>query len=151
MNHDALEITPLQSTDSIPYDLLELADPSKEHIDSYLFSGTCYLAKINEKLIGVMVLEEVNANSIEIKNIAISSFHQKMGFGTRLLRYAEEISQKQGYSTLIISTGNSSIHQLLLYQKKGFEINKIKKNYFIQNYHEVIYELSLFTSSFLLK
>jgi len=61
-------------------------------------------------------------------------------YGKALLRYGTKVSQESGYKNLIVGTGNSSIGQLTLYQKEGFEINRIEKNFFIKNYSEPIFE-----------
>jgi aminoglycoside 6'-N-acetyltransferase I len=72
--------------------------------------------------------------------MAISELFQGNGFGKQLLQFAEEISQQSGYKKLIIGTGNSSIAQLALYQKAGFEIVRIEKDFFVKNYKQPIME-----------
>ena len=124
----------------IPFDLLKLADPSPSQINDYLKSGTCYVAKLNSEIIGVMVLKELSPTSIEIKNIAIKKIAQGKGFGKLLLRYADKISRQSKYEKLIIGTGNSSVGQLAVYQKEGFEIERIKKNFFVKKYNKPIFE-----------
>ncbi len=42
--------------------------------------------------------------------------------------------------TIIIGTANSSIRQLSLYQNLGFKITRVKRDYFIQNYAQPIFE-----------
>lgn len=123
-----------------PYALLLLADPSKELIDDYLQIGECYIGKIETTIVGVFVLVPVEDKTLEIKNIAIDPNFQGKGYGKQLLRFAEEIAKQQAYQRLLIGTGNSSIGQLALYQKMGFEIDHLKKNFFIENYEESIVE-----------
>ena len=124
----------------IPFDLLKLADPSSELVNAYLKSGTCYVATLNSEAIGVMVLSEVDAASMEIKNIAVKASARGKGYGRMLLRHATVVSQRSGYEKLIIGTGNSSIRQLSLYQQEGFEIVRIIKDFFIKHYQEPIFE-----------
>jgi hypothetical protein len=50
------EIRKLSKTDQIPYNLLYLADPSKEAVSDYLRRGGCYVACINAEIIAVCVL-----------------------------------------------------------------------------------------------
>ncbi len=45
-----------------------------------------------------------------------------------------------GYKTLEVCTGNSSIGQLALYQKCGFRMSGIERDFFIKHYHEPIFE-----------
>src|SRR5690606_11155526 len=51
--------------------------------------------------------------------------------------------RKQGFQELLIGTANSSFGQLALYQKTGFRIFEIRKDYFTQYYREPIYENGL--------
>ena len=124
----------------VPNDLLELADPSRALIDSYLEVGKCYVASSESKTVGVIVLKDIDQSTIEIKNLAVRESDQGKGIGTELLRHAEKTSVEQGYNKLVIGTGNSSVSQLGLYQKVGFEVDRIDKNFFIRNYKEPIFE-----------
>lgn len=54
-----LHIELLTDKQKIPFDLLELADPSKNQIESYLKTGTCYTAKIKSKIVGIIVLNRI--------------------------------------------------------------------------------------------
>lgn len=128
------------SYQQIPFDLLELADPSQIQVNNYVKNGDCYVVRQGTTVIGVTVLNKLNSTSIEIKNIAIKTSFQGKGFGKLLLRYVDKISAQAGYKKLIIGTGNSSIGQLALYQKEGFEISYIKKNFFVENYTDSIFE-----------
>ena len=133
-------ISPLTDSEKIPFDLLELADPSRIQVESYLKTGTCYIAKIDSKIIGVIVLDKLDSKTTEIKNIAIKESEQRKGYGKILLKYSEKISRELGCEKLIIGTGNSSIGQLALYQKEGFELDRIEKNFFLKRYSEPIFE-----------
>lgn len=135
-----LHIEQTNSNRDIPFRLLELADPSRIQIDEYLKTGTCYVAKTNSKIVGVIVLDRIDSTSIEIKNIAVDESEQGKGFGKALLRYSEIVSRKLGFDKLVIGTGNSSLNQLALYQKEGFEMCEIQKDFFINNYSEPIFE-----------
>ncbi len=135
-----LNIALLQKTDAIPYDLLQLADPSADLIDDYLKNGQCYIARLDSKTIGVLVMTELSPESIEIKNIAIHEAYQQRGFGKQLLQYAEQTARHQNYKQLVIGTGNSSVGQVMLYQKAGFEIDHVKKDFFTDHYPEPIFE-----------
>ena len=140
MNTFRLTITLEKDKTKLPFHLLALADPSKKFIEQYTTSGSSYIAKLKDKTIGVFVLLPTNNSSIEIKNIAIDPVFQGQGFGKKLLQFASQLSLQKGYKTLIIGTGNSSIYQLALYQKVGFEIISIKQNFFLEHYEHPIIE-----------
>lgn len=123
-----------------PYNLLLLADPSKKIIDEYLVNSEIYNAKLNDEIVGVFVLYPLLNNSVEIKNIAVLDKYQGKGIGSLMLENAIQIAKKKKYVSIYIGTANSSIGQLYLYQKKGFDISEIKKDFFIENYSDPIYE-----------
>jgi ribosomal protein S18 acetylase RimI-like enzyme len=124
----------------MPYSLLLLADPEKQAIDKYIFDAEVYLAEWEGKRIGVYVLLPLNDQDIELKNIAVDEGFQGMGVGRFLLNQACEKAEARSYARLVIGTGNSSIGELYFYQKQGFEIYDIKKNFFLENYIEPIIE-----------
>lgn len=135
-----LHIEKIKENSYIPFDLLELADPSRIRINEYLKTGTCYVAKDDSKVIGVLVLHPIDSTSIEIKNIAVDESEQGKGFGKELLRYSDLVSRELGFEKLVIGTGNSSLDQLALYQKEGFEMCAIQRDFFIKNYTDPIFE-----------
>ncbi|UZR92959.1 GNAT family N-acetyltransferase [Chondrinema litorale] len=137
---DDVVIRRISDDEPIPFDLLLLADPDKKMIQNYLSDSLVFVAEIETQQIGVFVLYKIDDEKIEIKNIAVKTEYQKKGFGTAMLNYAFTYAKNKGFEKMIISTANSSIQQLKLYQRFGFEITEIKKNFFIDNYSEPIYE-----------
>ena len=130
----------LQKEDEIPYDLLLLADPSRDCINQYITHSEIYAADLQGQTVGCYALYEVDDDTTEIKNIAVNSHCQGRGFGTTLLKDAIEKAMSKGMKKIIIGTGNSSIKQLYLYQKIGFRITDIKADFFSDNYQEPILE-----------
>lgn len=130
----------LPEEDDIPYNLLLQADPSLKEVQSYFDRSACFVIKVDQLIIGVAVLNTQSVKAIEIKNISVHQDFQNKGLGTALLSYLERYCIKQAYQKLIIKTGNSSIGQLYLYQKNGFEIDEIEKDFFTNNYEEEIIE-----------
>ncbi|MDN5201872.1 GNAT family N-acetyltransferase [Fulvivirgaceae bacterium BMA10] len=140
MNVANWEIKKLESSVPIPYDLLDLADPSRAMIDSYLNEGTCYIGILNKEIIGVYVIKEISSGILEIMNIAVKENFQGKGYGKKLIDHVIDLAREKGFKQLHIGTGNSSIDQLAFYQKCGFEIHAIEKNFFLDNYIEPIFE-----------
>lgn len=133
-------IRELSSEENVPYNLLLLADPEKEMIDEYLESSRVYVAILNDTAIGAYVLYPLSNSSVEIKNIAVKEEHQNKGIGKILLSDAIREAKEKRFQSICIGTANSSIAQLYLYQKAGFEVTAIKRNFFIDNYALPIYE-----------
>lgn len=130
----------LEEDETKPMNLLMLADPSEKMIGSYINSGQSYVAELNSEIVGIIVLLPTRPFTIEIVNIAVIEERQGKGIGKKLIEYAIKISVKQGFKTIEIGTGNSSIAQLSLYQRCGFRIVGIDRDYFIRNYPNEIVE-----------
>jgi len=135
-----VEIKRLEKQEKVPLELLLLADPSKIIVEDYVAKGECFIAENEEQTIGVYVLLPTRPQTVEIVNVAVAEEHQGKGIGKLLVSHAIRIAKTQGYKTIEIGTGNSSIGQLALYQKCGFRIVSVDHNYFIKHYSEEIYE-----------
>ena len=110
------------SKEAIPKSLLLLADPSERQINTYVQRGLTYVAKQEDRVVGVYVLLETRPKTMEIMNIAVVEYMQGKGIGKKLLKHAVETAKGYGMSKLEVGTGNSSVSQLALYQKCGFRI-----------------------------
>lgn len=137
---DNLIVKKLNNKDEIPYELLLLADPSRDIVDEYLQRGICYGAYIDNKVVGVYVMIKTRPLTLELVNIAVSEEYQGRGIGKTLVLSAVEMAREENAKVLEIGTGNSSIAQLALYQKCGFRITSIDRDFFIKHYEEEIYE-----------
>ncbi len=130
----------LDKRDNIPYELLLLADPSKDIVDRYLKQSDLFIATQNDEILGVVVLFQLSAAMVEIKNIAVKEEYQGQGIGTYLIENILRVATANGQKSISIGTANSSLGQLYLYQKLGFDITDIKRDFFTRNYTEPIYE-----------
>ncbi|MEF2965366.1 GNAT family N-acetyltransferase [Paenibacillus sp. M1] len=130
----------LEPAEEPPIDLLLLADPSEKLVRDYLSRGSCYIASSSNEIIGVFVLLKTRPETIEIVNIAVREDYQGKGIGRKLIEFAKEQAKRDKAKTIEIGTGNSSIGQLYLYQKCGFRITGIDRDFFVRHYDEAIYE-----------
>ncbi|GAK38899.1 N-acetyltransferase [Paenibacillus sp. TCA20] len=135
-----INIRGLQPNEPIPYSMLLLADPSRTVVDTYIDRGQVYVAVIVQTIVGVMVLLDTRPGTIEIVNIAVAEEWQSRGIGKALLQHAVFQGRQQGASTLEIGTGNSSLTQLGLYQRMGFRMTGIDRDFFTRHYEEKIVE-----------
>lgn len=119
--------------------LLLLADDSEKVVRDYLDQGTLYKIKCGEVLAGVALIIPQSNTTIELKNIAIIPTYQGKGLGKEVLRQLTEIYQIEGYQTILVGTANSSIDNIAFYQKAGFRMEAIEKDFF-RKYPEPIYE-----------
>ncbi|WP_203248232.1 GNAT family N-acetyltransferase [Sporosarcina beigongshangi] len=123
-----------------PFELLLLADPSREMVEEYLAIGECRVAEIAGEIVGVYVLVKLDVETMEIMNVAVDERMHGRGIGRKLIEDAIQTARELGYHSLEVGTGNSSIGQLALYQKCGFRIEGVIKDFFIDNYEEAIFE-----------
>ncbi len=136
-----VQITPAGPGGELPYDLLLLADPERSAIDAYLGRSELFLARDPDRLVvGVLVLTPLGEGQAEIKNIAVRPTWQGQGIGKRLLRFALDEARRRGLQALEIGTSNSSFDQLALYQKIGFRMDRIQRDFFTRHYAEAIFE-----------
>ncbi|MMZ68591.1 putative N-acetyltransferase YvbK [compost metagenome] len=66
--------------------------------------------------------------------------YQGKGIGRQLVEQAIAKAKEHNATTIEIGTGNSSIQQLALYQKCGFRITGVDRDFFVRHYDEEIYE-----------
>lgn len=136
-----VKIRLLENHEEVPLDLLLLADPSQEMIAEYLQRGQCYVGlDEREQIIAVIVLLPTRPGTLKIVNIAVREAFQGRGIGKKLIQFAMDQAREKNAKTIEIGTGNSSVGQLLLYQKCGFRITGIDRDFFIRHYPEKIYE-----------
>ena len=140
VNNQNITFHKLAKDEHVPYELLLLADPSKDLIDKYVKQSDLFIARQNNETLGVVVLFPLSTETVEIKNIAVKPPFQKQGIGSFLIENVVQVALLNGQKSICIGTANSSIGQLYLYQKLGFEITGIKRDFFTGNYDKPIYE-----------
>ncbi|MBP1994553.1 GNAT family N-acetyltransferase [Paenibacillus eucommiae] len=135
-----MEIRKLHANEQFPMELLLLADPSQKLVEEYTQRGQCFVAEADSRVIGVYVLLQTRPETVELVNIAVDEQQQGKGIGKQLVNHAIEQAKLRGFKTIEIGTGNSSIGQLALYQKCGFRIIGVDRDFFIRHYNEEIFE-----------
>ncbi|WP_419884221.1 GNAT family N-acetyltransferase [Peribacillus sp. B-H-3] len=135
-----MEIRKLHNGEKYPMNLLLEADPSEEIVKEYLTRGECYTAWDERQIAGVYVLLPTRPETAELVNVAVAKEKRGKGIGKELVMHAVMSAKEKGFKTIEVGTGNSSIDQLAFYQKCGFRMNGIDKDFFIKHYHEEIYE-----------
>jgi len=120
-------------------DLLILADPSEQAIKEYLDQSRCFIAYANDVVVGSCVLKPVGGGMLELMNIAVSPSNQQHGIGTRLLETVIDRMKESGAKGIEVGTGTFG-YQLTFYQRQGFRVDRIDKDFFLKNYPEPIFE-----------
>jgi aminoglycoside 6'-N-acetyltransferase I len=126
--------------EKIPYYLLLLADETVESINKYIFNCEIYVLEQDNRIIALYALEVLNEEEVEIKNIAVAKEYQGQGIGKLLLEDATKRARERGFRRIVIGTGDVSGMPMSFYLKEGFERYAVKKNFFIDNFTQPIYE-----------
>ena len=129
-----------ETNETLPNDLLLLSDPSEDVIAEYIQSSIKIVARIDGKIVGVLLLLKTRPRTMEIMNISVYEEYQNKGIGKKLINKAIEIAKGNKTKTLEIGTGNPGIVQMMLYQKCGFRIVSVELDYFRKNHDEKIFE-----------
>lgn len=122
-----------------PVELLLEADPSLEKIRAYLPASRCFVARLDGKTVGAYVLLPLSAATVELMNIAVAPALQGKTIGTQLLEHAIRTARDLGAVRLEVGTGSFG-YQLAFYQKAGFRVHAVERDYFLQNHSEPIFE-----------
>jgi len=123
-----------------PMELLLLADPSRTLVEEYIARGDCFVCEADRRIVGVYVLLPTRPGTIELVNVAVAEPEQGKGIGKRLVLHAIDEARARGFHTIEIGTGSTGVVQLALYQKCGFRMTGIDKDFFVRHYEEDIYE-----------
>ncbi|MET3038474.1 N-acetyltransferase [Chryseobacterium sp. NRRL B-14859] len=133
----------ISSYSEIPYELLLLADETIEAINQYIFKCDIYLLHNGTENIAVMALCKNSETELELKNIAVIESYRSKGIGSILINKAKEIARKNQYTILTVGTSDTGFQQIRFYEKNGFVRTGIRKDFFIENYPDPIYENGL--------
>ncbi|PWV63184.1 GNAT family N-acetyltransferase [Plasticicumulans acidivorans] len=125
--------------DIVPRALWLLADPSPEKIAAYLPLSTCFAAFIDATVVGACAVQARSACIYELMNIAVMPGHQKLGVGTQLLQHVITALRSHGAEHIEVGTGSFG-YQLSFYQRQGFRVTSIDKDFFVRNYADPIIE-----------
>ncbi|MCR8851034.1 GNAT family N-acetyltransferase [Rossellomorea sp. SC111] len=126
--------------EELPMEMLFLADPSEKIVKEYAVRGECFVAELENKIVGVYVLLPTRPETVELVNVAVAEELHGKGIGKQLVMDAVKVAKERGYKTIEVGTGNSGVGQLALYQKCGFRIVGVDLDFFTRHYSEDIFE-----------
>ncbi len=112
--------------------LLLDAEEGEERIRSVLLDPTCmtYAARVDGDLIGAAVVRWEHAEASEIVYIAVIAERRGQGYGKHMLTSLQAELRTRGLSALLVGTASASLENLAFYQKCGFRLFEIRRDYF---------------------
>lgn len=111
--------------------LLLLADESLEQVHSYMHRGDLFaFVELDGTAVGIVLTIPGEQGSVELKAVAVDSARQNLGIGRRMLAAVLEELRHRGVRRVIVGTANAGIVQLAYYQKAGFRLLRIERDFF---------------------
>jgi GNAT superfamily N-acetyltransferase len=111
--------------------LFELAEDSRDVLDSYIDSGRVLVALEGGRIVGHLQLTETGRPAeAEVKNMAVLPERQGHGVGRALMEAAIEVVRAQERSTLVVATAAADTGNLRFYQRLGFRMREVERDAF---------------------
>jgi len=133
-------IVKLHKESPFPVSLLLLADESTEAIERYIYQCDVYvLVGDDYQPVGVAALHRNSPEELEVKNIAVAGAYQGKGLGSFMLSVIERIAADEGCCRILVGTATVG-RQLDFYRKNGFLTCGLRRNFFLENYPDPIFE-----------
>ncbi|WP_286230845.1 GNAT family N-acetyltransferase [Neobacillus mesonae] len=135
-----IKLEPVDQQNRLQYlDYLLLADESEIAVNTYINDGDLFSIRFEDEMIGVALFTYHSEQVVELKNIALDPKHRGKRLGKLVVTKAFSFYKRKGIRKIIVGTANSSIGNLAFYQKLGFRMFEIKKDFF-KDYPEPIFE-----------
>lgn len=115
-----------------------LADPSAEHIESYLAESTLFIGEWANEWVAVAAVM-IGETEMTLKNLAVKPEAQNQGWGTLMLTHLLDYAERSGLERVTVAISNSGVRHLMFYERLGFRIGGIEPDFFI-GYDPPIYE-----------
>ncbi len=92
-------------------------------------ANTSYAAFDGDALVGAATMHW-EARESEIIYIAVAEGLRGRGYGKAMIQALLDEMRERGIASLLVGTGNSSLENIAFYQKCGFRLDSIRRDYF---------------------
>jgi ribosomal protein S18 acetylase RimI-like enzyme len=111
--------------------LFQLADDSAHQVLSYYQMGTLFgLDAPDGGPVGIVLAIDEPDGSVELKAVAVAESLHGRGLGTHMLLAVLDELRARGVTRVVVGTSTSGIGQLAYYQKAGFRLARIERDFF---------------------
>jgi ribosomal protein S18 acetylase RimI-like enzyme len=111
-------------------DLLRLADSSEQQVRSYISQGELFAYKDGDRFIAIVLAIPDDDVTMELKAVAVEPSWQSRGLGTQLVTAVLNVLRARGIRRVSVGTASAAIGPLAFYQKAGFRLLRIERDYF---------------------
>jgi ribosomal protein S18 acetylase RimI-like enzyme len=108
------------------------AEEGEERVRTALLNPTnaAYAARRDDQLIGAAVVHWEEDKPSEILYIAIAAILRGQGYGKQIIQALQNELCKHGGRSLLVGTANASLENIAFYQKCGFRMFEVRRDYF---------------------
>lgn len=112
--------------------ILADAEEGEERIRAALLDRTCttYASWLDGQLAGAAVVRWEEDEPSEIVYIAVAAALRGRGYGKQIIRVIQEELRSRGGHALLVGTANAALANIAFYQKCGFRMFAIRRDYF---------------------
>lgn len=112
--------------------VLSDAEEGDELIRARLLDPTCiaYASWFDTQLAGAAVVRWEEKKPSEIVYIAVDSALRGQGYGKQIIHFLVEELRRRGGHALQVGTANASLDNIAFYQKCGFRMFEIRRDFF---------------------
>jgi predicted N-acetyltransferase YhbS len=116
--------------------LFELADDSPALLARYRDEGQVFVAcDDGDEIVGhLQLVANDDADTVEIKNMAVVAPRHGSGIGRALVEHALEHARRAGATRVLVATGTADVGNLRFYQRLGFRMLSIERDVFIPQF-----------------
>lgn len=108
------------------------AEEGEERIRATLQEPGCiaYASRLDTQLAGAAVVRWGEEKTGEIIYIAVAPALRGQGYGKQIIHALLEELRRRGGCTLLVGTANAALDNIAFYQKCGFRMFEIRRDYF---------------------
>jgi ribosomal protein S18 acetylase RimI-like enzyme len=111
--------------------LFEEADDSEREIAGYRGLGEVLVAILDDEIVGeLQIIESGSPSVFEIKSLAVHEDHRSRGIGAALVQTARSYCLERDGRLLLVATAAASIPALQFYQRQGFRIREVIRDFY---------------------
>lgn len=131
MNDIELRIVPAGPERDAYLPLLRLADDSETAVRGYYQAGDLYaFGDETGRPMAMALAIPQDDGSVELKAVAVEERRHGQGLGKRLLAAVLADLRTRGVRRVVVGTGNAGVGVIAFYQKAGFRLLRIERDYF---------------------
>ncbi|GAC1343750.1 MAG: GNAT family N-acetyltransferase [Ktedonobacteraceae bacterium] len=108
------------------------AEESEERIRAALLDPTCtaYASWLDGQLAGAAVVRWQADETSEVLYIAVAIALRGRGYGKQIMQAFQAELRRRGGRSLLVGTANAALENIAFYQKCGFRMFEIRRDYF---------------------